>query len=222
MVICVRAGAVRFNDEKVIAQAGASLSGVARAAAKKSLSGMEFCSGVPGSVGGAAIMNAGAHGESIGSLIEKVATIEVSREEAIFHKGDLCFGYRESNLKGFPGIVTEVTLRLREGQPAAIREKMACLLAARRATQPMRARCAGSVFKNPAAGPAGKLIELAGAKGMHRGGAIVSRKHANFIVNSGGASYSDVKRLMEDVRNRVLKVHGVELELEIIDLGENT
>jgi len=220
MVLCVRAGTVRFSGERVVAEAGASLRRLARAAAERGLAGMEFCAGIPGSVGGAVIMNAGAHGECIGNLVGNLSGFEPSGGEVSFPRGSLSFGYRESSLRHFRGIVATVSLLLREDEPRAIKERMERMLAVRRNTQPTGARCAGSVFKNPPGEAAGRLIELAGCKGMRRGGAVVSRKHANFIVNRGGASYADVKGLIEAVRERVRKVHGVELELEVIDLGE--
>jgi len=223
MVISVRASAVRFAGERIVAEAGASLQKVAKAAAEKGLAGMEFCAGIPGSVGGAVIMNAGAHGECIGDLIRDVLAFEPLGLEIRFRKEDLRFGYRKSGLQKFPGIVATVALVLKEGDSRAVRKKMERLLTIRRNAQPRLgvARCAGSVFKNPPRDSAGRLIELAGCKGMRRGGAIVSRKHANFIVNRG-ATYSDVKGLIEAVKERVKKVHGVELELEIIDIGEKS
>jgi UDP-N-acetylmuramate dehydrogenase len=220
MVIGVRASGVQFEGKRLVAEAGASLQQVAEGAVERGLAGMEFCIGIPGSVGGAVIMNAGAHGGCIGDLVEEVTGFDPLGGEVRFGKGDLRFGYRESSLQEFPGIVATATLGLDWGDSRAIREKMDRLWAVRRKTQPTGVRCAGSVFRNPPDDPAGKLIELAGCKGMRRGGAAVSRKHANFIVNRGGASYSDVKGLIEAVRERVRMVHGVELELEIIDLGE--
>jgi UDP-N-acetylmuramate dehydrogenase len=220
MVICVDVRNVEFAGRRVRAQAGASLQQVAKAAVERGLAGMEFCAGIPGSVGGAVVMNAGAHGEWIGSLVEEVSAFDPSGGEVGFSKEDLRFSYRDSNLRRFPGIVYEVTLVLRGDEPAAIKERMKRLLEIRRSSQPVAARCAGSVFKNAPGEAAGRLIDLAGCKGMRRGGAVVSRKHANFIVNRGGATYSDVKGLIEDVRERVRKAHGIELELEIIDLGD--
>jgi UDP-N-acetylmuramate dehydrogenase len=132
----------------------------------------------------------------------------------------LRFGYRESNLRDFPGIVSEVILVFREDEPQAVKERMDRFLLLRRSSQPIRCRSAGSVFKNVEGQAAGRLIDLAGCKGMRRGGAVVSHKHANFIINSGGATYSDVKALIENVREKVRAAHGVELELEIIDLGD--
>lgn len=224
MVICVRANAVRFAGQEIVAEAGASLRKVARAAAESSLAGMEFCVGIPGSVGGAIVMNAGAHGERIGDLVREVSAFEPSGRKVCFQREDIRFRYRESSLQEFPGIVAAVTLALRQDDPRAVEERMKHLLEVRRSSQPRLgvARCAGSVFKNPPGDYAGRLIELAGCKGMRRGGALVSRKHANFIVNRGGATYSDVKRLIEAVRETVTKVHRVELELEIIDLGEKS
>lgn len=221
MVICVQAGSVQFDRNRVVAQAGASLQKLARMVAERGLTGMEFAVGIPGSVGGAAIMNAGAHGGWIGELIEEVRLVESSGVgEVCLGKSDLRFGYRESNLQRFPGIISEVILVFREDDPQAIKERMKQFLLLRRSSQPIRCRSAGSVFKNVEGQAAGKLIDLAGCKGMRCGGAVVSHKHANFIINSGGATYSDVKVLIEDVREKVRAAHGVELELEIIDLGD--
>jgi len=221
MVISVRVGAMVCGDPTITAEAGASLQKVARVTAEAGLSGLEFTAGIPGSIGGAAFMNAGAHGSSLGKLVELIVGIDDSAREVLFGRKDLRFGYRESSLQDFPGIVCDVVLALRKDDPRAIRDRMDQFMVVRRATQPVRARCAGSIFKNPKGQSAGRLIELAGCKGMRRGGAIVSRKHANFIVNRSGASYADVKGLIEDVRERVWKAHGIELELEIIDLGDS-
>ncbi|MDP2896092.1 MAG: UDP-N-acetylmuramate dehydrogenase [bacterium] len=221
MVICVRAGSVQFDRNRVVAQAGASLQKLARMVAERGLAGMEFAVGIPGSVGGAAIMNAGAHGGWIGEPIEEVRLVETSGGgEVRLGKSDLRFGYRESNLRRFPGIISEVILVLHEDEPQAIKERMDQFLLLRKLSQPIRCRSAGSVFKNVEGQAAGRLIDLAGCKGMRRGGAVVSHKHANFIITSGGATYSDVKALIEDVREKVRAAHGVELELEIIDLGD--
>jgi len=222
IVICLGAGAVQFAGETIFAEAGASLERVAKTAAEEGFTGMEFCAGIPGSVGGAVIMNAGAHGECIGSLTREVFGFEPSGAEMQFPQEKLRFGYRKSSLREFPGVVTAVTFALRKEDARTVKEKMQRFLAVRRKAQPVRAQCAGSVFKNPPGDSAGRLIELAGCKGMRRGGAIVSRKHANFIINRGGASYSNVKGLIEAVRERVRKAHGVELELEIIDLGDKS
>ena len=220
MVICVRAGSVSVEGNRIVAQAGAPLQKLARMVGAGGLAGLEFAVGIPGSVGGAAIMNAGAHGGWIGEPIEEVRLVESSGREVCFGKRDLRFGYRESNLRHFPGVISEVALVLKEDDPQAIRERMEQFLLVRRASQPWGARSAGSVFKNSGGEAAGKLIDLAGCKGMRRGGAVVSQKHANFIINSGGATYEDVIALIEDVREKVRAAHGVELDLEIIDLGE--
>lgn len=220
MVICVRAGSVSFERNRVVSQAGAPLPKLARVVAARGLAGLEFAVGIPGSVGGAAIMNAGAHGGWIGELIEEVRLVESSGREVCLGKKDLQFGYRESNLKHFSGIISEVTLVLRQDEPQSIKERMEQFLLLRRASQPRPAGSAGSVFKNSGGEAAGRLIDLAGCKGMRRGGAVVSQKHANFIINSGGAKYRDVKALIEEVREKVRAAHRVELELEIIDLGD--
>jgi UDP-N-acetylmuramate dehydrogenase len=220
MVICVRAGSVSVEGNRVAAQAGASLQKVTRMAAERGLGGLEFAVGIPGSVGGAAIMNAGAHGGWIGELIEEVRLVESSGGEVCPGRSELQFGYRESSLRDYPGIVSEVALILQEDEPEGVKERMARFLRLRRFSQPRPAGSAGSVFKNSGGQAAGRLIDLAGCKGMRRGGAIVSQKHANFIINSGGATYLDVKGLIEEVRERVRAAHRVELELEIIDLGD--
>jgi UDP-N-acetylmuramate dehydrogenase len=222
MVICIRAKGMQFNGERVVLETGVSLEKASMKSAKEGLAGLEFCGGIPGSVGGAAVMNAGAHGESMGALIEEVSGVNASGESVRFGKGDLEFGYRESSLQGFGGVVTEVVLHLSRDGPRSIEKRMKQWLEIRRSTQPVGARCAGSVFKNPEGDSAGRLIDLAGCKGLERGGAKVSERHANFIVNRGGATYSDVKGLIEAVRERVRKTHGVELKLEVIDLGDQS
>ena len=191
-----------------------------KTAIERGLAGLERFAGIPGSVGGAAVMNAGAHGNWIGSLIHEVLAFTPSGQEVRVPKDSLSFGYRTSSLREFPGIVAAVTFVLERDDPTVAKKRMEEFLEIRRKAQPVGARCAGSVFKNPPGNSAGRLIELAGCKGMLRGEALVSRKHANFIVNRGGATYSDVKGLIEALRERVRKVHGVDLDLEIIDLGE--
>ncbi len=222
IVIGVQARKLQVTGESVIAEAGAALPKLARTAAERGLAGLEFSAGIPGSVGGAAIMNAGAHGEWIGPLIQEVWAFDLAGREAHFPSENLHFGYRESSLNDFPGIVARVAMRLRQDKQQEIERRMEQFLAIRGNTQPSGARCAGSVFKNPPGDSAGRLIELARCKGLSQGGAAVSQKHANFIINRGGATYADVKGLIEALKEKVRKVHEVELELEIIDLGEES
>ena len=220
MVISVEAKSMQFSGERIVAEAGVSLPKMVKTAIERGLAGLEFFAGIPGSVGGAAVMNAGAHGKWIGSLIHEVQAFAPTGQELLVARNSLSFGYRTSSLREFPGIVAAVTLAVEEGDAATTKKRMEEFLEMRRRTQPVGARCAGSVFKNPPGNSAGRLIELAGCKGMSRGGALVSRKHANFIVNRGGATYSDVKGLIAALKERVKNVHGVVLELEIVDLGE--
>ncbi len=220
IVISVETKGMFFDENMAVVEAGEHLQRVVKEAATRGLSGLEFAVGIPGSAGGAVFMNAGAHGAWTGGLVHRVVGIDFLGRERLFRRKDLRFGYRKSTFHNFAGVVAEFTLALREDDPRSIREKMEEFSQARRATQPVGARCAGSVFRNPKGHSAGKLIELAGCKGMRRGGAVVSRKHANFIVNRGGASYADVKGLIEDVREKVWKAHRITLKREIVDLGE--
>ena len=209
----------RFDGEVLVAESGAKLNALAHRAADNSLSGLEFLWGIPGTVGGAAIMNAGACGHEIGEIVLSVSGLDDDGEEVTLPKERLQFGYRSSNIAASGIVLTEVKLKLHKSDPASIQERLQSVKQRRRGLYPARPS-AGCVFKNPENVSAGKLIDDCGLKGHKLGGAKVWKEHANFIVNDNGASYVDVKKLMELVEEKVRSEYGVALEPEIIDLGE--
>lgn len=212
---------LEFNGEWVRVGAGISLPYLAKAACENGLSGLEFIAGVPGTVGGAIVMNAGAAGHSLDELVSTVKVMDLSGEIKELFPADLEFGYRRSCLQQQDLIVLETELRLRKSNREEIRETMDTLLKNRKKTQPLSFPNAGSIFKNPgdSLGPAGRLIDLAGAKGMRVGDAQVSELHANFIVNLGTAKASHVLKLMEEIQKIVKNKFGVFLEPEVKIVG---
>lgn len=232
VVVLNRARKVRFNSTArppgVWAESGANLGLVARQAAMRGLSGLEWAAGIPGTLGGALYGNAGAHGSDM-SGNQPVAEIlhcmdmrqagEAVREEWSMEKLELT--YRSSVLKRLPGkaVILAALLRLEPGDPAAIQAKMDELVGYRRKTQPPGASM-GSMFKNPPGDYAGRLIEAAGLKGLVVGDAQISSLHANFFLNLGRATATDIAALLRQARQAVLDRFGIELELEIEMLGE--
>lgn len=200
-------------------QAGALLSQTAHAAMEAGLTGMEFASGIPGSIGGAMMMNAGAYDGEMSRIVEFVTVLDPSGESMILENETMEFGYRTSILKNRPFVVTEVTLRLQEGDREQIQAKMADFAARRREKQPLNYPSAGSTFKRPEGYFAGKLIMDSGLRGYRIGGAQVSEKHCGFIINSGNATSEDISELMDEVIQRVKERFGVTLEPEVIRLG---
>lgn len=210
----------RVDGDLVLAEAGSKLSKILSACIEGGLGGLEFSAGIPGTVGGALIMNAGAWGGCIGELVEGVRIISFDGTISDFGKGDIDFGYRSARMPA-DGVISFVKLGLRPSDPEEIRGSIRMFMDMRRSSQPLDMPSAGSVFKNPDEfTKAGYLIEMAGLKGERYGGAMISEKHANFIINLGGASADDVIRLIEMARERVLSSFGVELELEIKIVGE--
>lgn len=204
----------------VIAQAGASLSGVAMKAARAGLSGMEFAAGIPGSIGGAVFMNAGAYCREMKDVIHSVECLDEKGRRTVFTCEELDFGYRESRFSKIGGIVLSATFRLSKGDSGDLLQKIAEMNGKRAACQPLNMPSAGSAFKRPVGYFAGTLIEQAGLKGFSIGGAEVSSKHAGFIVNTGSATASDVYALVQHVIQTVKAKSGVELEPEIRFIGE--
>lgn len=211
-------GAIRIADEKITAQAGALLGRIASAALEHSLTGFEFASGIPGSVGGGVVMNAGAYEGEMGQVVSRVRGITQTGEEKEFSNKELDFGYRDSILKREKIIVTDVEFQLSGGMRKEISAKMADFAERRRVKQPLEYPSAGSTFKRPDGYFAGKLIMDAGLRGLCIGGAQVSEKHCGFIINKGGATTADIRRLMREVQDRVREHFGVELEPEVIYL----
>ena len=200
------------------AQAGASLAAAARAAAQASLTGLEFAAGIPGSIGGAVCMNAGAYGGEIAQVIvsARVLTPEGVRTVS---KDELSLGYRSSAMMQNGWVVLEATFELAPGSPDEIKATMADLAARRREKQPLQYPSCGSFFKRPVGYYAGALIEQAGLKGYRVGDAQVSEMHAGFVINRGHATSSEIYRLMQEVQRRVQAQFGVTLEPEVRLIG---
>lgn len=199
----------------VTAQAGASNADVAEAACAAGLAGYEFASGIPGTVGGAAIMNAGAYGGEFKDVAASVRCLTPEGEIVDVPAEEAAWSYRHSMMNDRGYIVLAATLRLQSDEPAAIRARMDDLRRRREEKQPLEMPSAGSTFKRPEGYFAGKLIQDAGLRGYQVGGAQVSVKHTGFVVNAGGASSADVKQLIADVQQRVYEREGVRLEPEV-------
>lgn len=199
---------------------GVSLAQASKKAAELGLSGMEFAVGIPGSIGGAVYMNAGAYDGEMSKVVKSVRVMDTSGEVSELSAGELDFGYRHSALQGSSKIVTSVTVELAAGDKQAIAEKMADFSNRRITKQPLELPSAGSMFKRPPGYFAGTLIDQTGLKGYTVGGAQVSTKHAGFVVNIGGATAADVLQLISDVQAKVFAAHGVHLEPEVLVLGE--
>jgi UDP-N-acetylmuramate dehydrogenase len=202
------------------AQSGTLLSVLAKKALQAGLAGLEFASGIPGTLGGAVAMNAGAYGGEMKDVVDWVQVMDYGGEIYNFNRDELQFGYRTSYIQGKPFVVIEVNLSLKPGDPEESRALINELARRRRDKQPLSLPSAGSVFKRPEGYYAGKLIESAGLKGFRIGDAQVSEKHAGFIVNLGEATAKDVIMLIEIIKQRVKEFTGVELEQEIRIVGE--
>lgn len=203
------------NDTVVTACAGSPLAQVANAAAGFGLTGMEFAHGIPGSLGGAVTMNAGAYGGELCQVVRSVRTMDRNGKLETLSAEQCLFSYRHSVFSDGSRLVLSAELELQRGDETAIREQMAELMARRKEKQPLEYPSAGSAFKRPEGMFAAALIDRCGLKGLRVGGAQVSEKHAGFIINSGGATCRDILELMDLVRARVLRETGVELEAEI-------
>jgi UDP-N-acetylmuramate dehydrogenase len=205
-----------MGDGTIRAESGILLSKLAMFALKNSLTGLEFAHGIPGTLGGAVSMNAGAYGGEIGAVVTESTYLEDNGFEIMTVKGaEHDFSYRHSAFSDSCRVVLESKLLLSPGDAEEIRAKMDELASRRRASQPLELPSGGSTFKRPKGGYAAALIDEAGLKGLRVGGAQVSEKHAGFIVNTGGASCEDVLRLIDMVREAVLKQSGIMLEPEI-------
>jgi len=206
------------------AGAGVSLPRLAQAAAKLGFTGFEFLAGIPGTVGAAVRLNAGAEGQTLAGVLKRVWVATPQLQLLELTPSELSLGYRASLLLNFPHwLVVEAEFHLAHpAGPQAIQARMAKLIAIRKTRQPANPRSCGSVFKNPAGGPAaGWLIEAAGFKGHRLGDALVSRKHANFILNHGHATAAQVKALIADIQEKVWRTQGVALEREVVWLPED-
>ncbi len=212
-------GRVRWDGTSLRAEAGVGLPRLAFRAAERGLRGLEFAAGIPGSVGGAVVMNAGAHGHSTQEVVRAVHVVTPSGEQ-VWPAQAMGFGYRTSRLQSEPGVVVEVEMCLSLDDPAEVSNRLRTWLQHRSATQPVRLPSSGCIFRNPPGDAAGRLVDLAGGKGLREGGVEVSTLHANYVVNTGGGRAEDVLRLVERVRERVRRAFGVELELEVQLVGE--
>ena len=209
------ADVTRADETHLCAGAGIPLARLAQAALGYGLAGLEFAHGIPGSLGGAVSMNAGAYGGEMKDVVVSTRYLdrELNLREAV--GAEHAFGYRHSVFSDTDCVVLGSTLALTPDDPAAIQARMRDLSERRRSRQPLELPSAGSTFKRPVGGYAAALIDQAGLKGYTVGGAQVSEKHAGFVVNRGGATFDDVLRLMDHIRSEVLRTSGVELEPEV-------
>jgi UDP-N-acetylmuramate dehydrogenase len=205
---------IALDPPRLTAGAGASFPAVANAAAERGLAGIVFGAGIPGSVGGSIVMNAGWHAFEVGDIVHRVRYLECDGTIREFAHDACRFGYRTSAFRGRGGVVLEAELTLTPDEPARVRERLQGFAESRKANQPTELPSCGSVFLKPAGDFAGRLIEAAGLKGMRVGGVEVSRKHANFFVNVGNATCSDVLQLVERVEREVESRFAVKLERE--------
>ena len=210
---------IRVEGETIEAEAGALLSRVARAALDNSLTGLEFAAGIPGSVGGAAAMNAGAYGGEMKDVISEAEVLTEDGRVLILTNEDLDLGYRHSCIFDRHYIVLKVRMQLEKGSRDAVRARMDELAAARRQKQPLEYPSAGSTFKRPVGYFAGKLIQDAGLKGFRVGGAMVSDKHAGFVVNADHCRAEDIVEVIRQVQIRVREDSGVTMHPEVRFLG---
>jgi UDP-N-acetylmuramate dehydrogenase len=229
LVIQVRAEGSRHEGSTYTAEAGVQMARAATETQRAGLTGLEFGLAIPGSVGGAVWANAGAHDADIAGVLESARVLEADGTEAIVPAAELGFSYRDSIFKTVDlaadvprAIVVEATFRLAEADPETIKTRLDEIRHWRQAHQPLGLPSAGSVFRNPPGDSAGRLIEAAGLKGTRIGGAVVSEKHANFIVNDQKGRATDVRRLAEHVRAQILERDGVSLAFEIEFVGDWT
>ena len=211
---------IRVEGERIFAGAGLLLSQIARKALEAGLSGLEFAAGIPGSLGGAVVMNAGAYGSEMKDVLESVLVLTPEGKEQEISAGELELGYRTSAVLKRGYVVLGASFFLKPAPREQIRARMDELAAARREKQPLEYPSAGSTFKRPEGYFAGKLIDDAGLRGFRVGGAQVSEKHAGFIVNTGGATCQDVLGLIEEIQREVFAQKGVRLETEVRVTGE--
>ena len=239
VVILCRNETWRIDGERLTAGAGLPLARAATEAGRAGLLGLEFGVSIPGTVGGAVWANAGAHGSDVAAVLESVSLLDAAGNVQSIAAADLGLSYRDSRFKHDPGwragavggaegsrgdgpgeVLLEATFHLANAEPAVLADRMAEIRKWRRQHQPLREPSAGSVFRNPPDDSAGRLIEACGLKGAADGGAAISEMHANFIVNTGGATASEVRRLGDRARAAVKERFGIELEYEILFVGD--
>lgn len=212
---------ITVNGNEITCLAGAPLSAVCKSALSASLTGLEFAYGIPGTAGGALYMNAGAYGGEMSDVIKSADYVTKEGDSGTLTANEMQLGYRTSIFKNGDMIITQLTLKLKNGDKSEIEDKMKELTQKRRQKQPLEYPSAGSTFKRPEGYFAGTLIEKNGLKGAAVGGAMVSEKHAGFIINTGSATCDDVKKLIKKVQETVLKGDGVLLEPEVIQIGRS-
>jgi UDP-N-acetylmuramate dehydrogenase len=225
LVIQVRAEGVEVRDDRLVAEAGVPMARAATVTQGGGLSGLEFGLAIPGTVGGAVWANAGAHESDVRAILESALVMTADGTETRLDPAGLELGYRDSRLKHAPPggpaeIVVTATFHLQPATPDEIRDRLDEIRRWRQAHQPLGIPSAGSYFRNPPGDSAGRLIDAAGLKGTRVGGASVSEKHANFLVNDRKGSATDVRRLGELVRAEVAGRFGVELEPEVVFVGD--
>lgn len=211
---------ITIRDEKIEAQAGVGLTELARKAAAEGLTGLEFAEGIPGSLGGAVYMNAGAYDGEMKDVIIGVEAIDYQGHTCTFLPPEINFGYRKSCFQSSDYIILSASLALKRGNPEEIQQKMDDYAHRRREKQPLELPSAGSIFRRPKGYYVGPMIEQMGLKGYRIGGAEISHKHAGFIVNTGDATAGDVLALIELVQGKAREQFGVELQPEIKIIGE--
>ena len=211
---------VEINGTQMRAKAAALLGKVARMAMEEGLAGLEFAAGIPGSLGGGVVMNAGAYGGELSQVVTKVRAMNPDGEIVELEKNQLLLGYRTSIFKTQPFVILEVFMELQKGNKEEILAKIKEYTKARVEKQPLEYPSAGSTFKRPEGHFAGKLIMDAGLRGYRIGDAQVSEKHCGFVINRGNATATEIKTLMEDVAKKVKEEFGVDLEAEVILLGK--
>jgi len=212
---------IHVNGNIMTCRAGVALSTAARVALEHSLSGLEFANGIPGSIGGAAVMNAGAYGGEMSDVVKTVTVLDLKGKIHKLVKEELDYSYRYCSLQKGDRVLLEVEMELKPGNYDEIKNKMEDYLNRRKGKQPLNLPSAGSAFKRPEGNYAGYLIEKAGLKGYRIGGAMVSDLHAGFIVNVDNASFKDVYTLIKHIQNEVKQKFGIELETEIKIVGDS-
>jgi UDP-N-acetylmuramate dehydrogenase len=225
LVIQNRAEGSRVADDRYTAESGVPMARAATETQRAGLTGLEFGLAIPGTVGGAVWANAGAHESDMAAVLESARVLDGEGRETVIPVAELALTYRDSRFKhvapgAHPDVVLDATFRLAPADPDTIKGRLDDIRRWRQAHQPLGIPSAGSVFRNPPGDSAGRLIEVAGLKGLRMGGAVVSEKHANFIVNDQKGLAADVRRLAEHVQAEIEARHGVRLELEVEFLGD--
>lgn len=211
---------IKTDGDEITCLASVKLSKVCVSALENSLTGLEFAYGIPGSVGGAVFMNAGAYGGEMSQVVKSAECVDNLGNIKTVSAEDMKFGYRTSVFKNSSFVITKVTFKLNKGETNEIKSKMSDLLNRRKEKQPLEYPSAGSTFKRPEGYFAGTLIEKNNLKGVSCGGAQVSGKHAGFVINTGNATAKDVKNLIKKIQDTVYKNDGVHLETEVIFVGK--